>query len=229
MSSPFGNSRNVRGYGIGPNVFDHVASPVGIQFSQRTQSPGHNSLETSPLFTAASLPPRTMSRDSCKNPNITVNRNFTFVNLDASNSHRSYPSVFVNGTIEDVNEIVKNIVLNRPPSTYTGPDTGTQSHICPFSHVPITCPVRGTTCYHAQCFDLREFLIAQDNESWKCPVCQQPLTIDTIAFDPFYFAPSSPTPAAGIHLPISDIPMQQENMDMWDAKPSLFDQSFDQF
>ena len=228
MSGTFGPGRGRSGYGMGSNLFDHVASPVNLPFNPRNHGSAHNSLETSPLFTAASLPPRTLSRESSKNTVVATNRNFSFINLDATNAHRSYPSVFVNGAIVDVNEIVRDIVINKPHSSYYGPDTGTQSHVCPFSHVPITCPVRGTSCAHAQCFDLREFLIAQDNENWKCPICNRPLTIDTIAFDPFYFSP----PLPGVNTPSAQpsVPDNGGNPgEVWEPRDMIFDQAFDQF
>ena len=220
MSSPFGSFFGRGNYGNKANIFDHVTSPINIQMNARS----HNSLESSPLFTAASLPQRASSRDINKNSTISQIKTFSFANLNPSNSHRSYPSVFVNGAIVDVNDIVRDIVTNRPHSNYSGPDSGSQSFVCPFSHVPITCPVRGVSCNHAQCFDLREFLIAQDNEDWKCPICNQPLTIDTIQFDPFYFSPQSPSP----QINQGDGPMAPtDSFDMWESRDPVFDQGFD--
>ena len=223
MSSPFGSGRGRGNYNNKLSIFDQVSSPVNIQLNARS----HNSLETSPLFTAASLPQRAVSRDQTKNANSSTNKIFSFANLNPSNAHRSYPSVFVNGAIVDVNDIVRDIVTNRPHSNYSGPDSGSQSFVCPFSHVPITCPVRGVTCNHAQCFDLREFLIAQDNEDWKCPICNQSLTVDTIAFDPFYFSPQTPAPQTGPDLVPFEAP--DAGIDMWESRDSMFDQGFDLF
>ena len=220
--NPHGPPRGRGGYGISNNPFEYIASPMSSQYNPRVYGSAHNSLETSPSFKATSLPQRTLSRDSSKNTIIATNRNFTFLNMGASNSHRSYPSVFVNGAIVDVNEIVRDIIFNKPHSKYTGPDIGTQSLICPLSHVPITCPVRGTYCNHAQCFDLREFLIAQDNEIWMCPICNQRLTIETIGFDPFYFACTVPNiqvrAASNQSTESSD-----HNEENWESREAMFE------
>lgn len=49
------------------------------------------------------------------------------------------------------------------------------SLLCPIAKTVIDTPVRGRDCNHLQCFDLRNFLHANNNPSagrWRCAVCQ---------------------------------------------------------
>ena len=47
---------------------------------------------------------------------------------------------------------------------------------CPITTMPIKTPVRAHQCTHFQCFDLLNFLCANENVSgtrWECPVCSK--------------------------------------------------------
>ncbi|KAH0793821.1 MIZ zinc finger family protein [Histomonas meleagridis] len=118
---------------------------------------------------------------------------FTLAEFTAKLSHQVYPSIVINGTIYDINEIIQNIITNRAFSPPVD-DPNPISYVCPFSFVPITCPGRGLHCKHSQCFDIPEFLIMQgpNDSEWRCPICNQPINVETISFDPFFFKPRKP-------------------------------------
>lgn len=99
-----------------------------------------------------------------------------------------YPTIIVNGMIKDVNDIIKQIVLNKAFHPQFN-DMSHVSYVDPVSKVPILCPGRGTNCKHSQCFDIAEFLILQnDSQEWTCPICSEPLSIDTLYYDPLFFS-----------------------------------------
>lgn len=121
-----------------------------------------------------------MSSDDCRAGKFIFKNRSERVNPD------QYPSVFFNGQLQDVNDVVKNIVLRREPAPIV--QEGTRSLLCPLSRVPITCPARGVNCNHVDCFDLRQFLMLRLSEGSPCPICNQPLFADDLRFDPSFFA-----------------------------------------
>ena len=103
-----------------------------------------------------------------------------------------YPqqSVIINCFTRDINEVIKEIILNRPFIQYI-PHNTQISHICPLSKTPIICPGRSTFCNHSQSFDLREFILLQMDDDWKCPICNLSIDFESLRFDPFFFKNSN--------------------------------------
>lgn len=78
-------------------------------------------------------------------------------------------------------EPVRKICCNQPPNG-----------ICPLTHKIITRPARGVNCMHGECFDVSGFICnSMRNNSWQCPICRKPLTIEDLRIDPYYFALAS--------------------------------------
>jgi len=185
------NSSNLRQTRFGSpheDILSHIPNQKVIGF--KNLSSIGNSQENSPLLFATSLPANVIRHESVRSlapAESPKTSTFSFENVESSNYPKTFPSAIVNGMILDVNEIVKDVVLNRPPSQQSFSSNEQKSHICPISYVPISCPVRGEMCCHAQCFDLRSFLISQEVDNWKCPICKSDLTIESLRFDPNYF------------------------------------------
>ncbi|KAF3934167.1 hypothetical protein ABW20_dc0103497 [Dactylellina cionopaga] len=72
-------------------------------------------------------------------------------------------------------------------------DTVTVSIICPMSQQLIGEPVRGKSCRHLECFDLKGYLMSRTKlcsgfsvpDSWKCPICSCEVTPATLFIDGF--------------------------------------------
>lgn len=96
-----------------------------------------------------------------------------------------FPTISILGRLTEINEAVRS-VLERPPAPSIPQPDSELSSVCPLSYVPITCPARGEFCLHEQCFDLRSFLMLQDESNWVCPVCKLPLTWSSLRFDPSF-------------------------------------------
>ncbi|OHT09630.1 hypothetical protein TRFO_21440 [Tritrichomonas foetus] len=108
-------------------------------------------------------------------------------NVHFSNySDYTFPTVCINGRLFDINTIVYEIVHKKEHAPYI-PDVSRLSDTCPYSLNIITCPARSFLCMHSQCFDLRSFLLLQNDESWFCPICHTPMPIDSIRFDPNFW------------------------------------------
>lgn len=197
------------GYGVFPGVSNHPMSPQ-TQFppnsmEYRIQSvPSH----ISPMFMPSSPPP-TVVQDSPIN--------CTFSNYQFNRESPAYPSVVVNGLIVDLNDIVRDIIINKPSAPFIENETESISLICPLSQVPITCPGRGALCRHRQCFDLKEFIITQTTDVWLCPICRGPVDLQTLRFDPLFFSNANGAKAA--------IPIKTEQ---WDTD-TLFSNEFMDF
>ena len=57
----------------------------------------------------------------------------------------------------------------------------------PVSQTRISVPARATTCRHSQCFDLSTFFVMnQEKQSWKCPVCNNRIKWDQVFIDGFF-------------------------------------------
>ena len=55
---------------------------------------------------------------------------------------------------------------------------------CPLSMTRISIPCRGTSCVHAQSFDLENFLaFAERFGCWACPVCEKQISLDELRRD----------------------------------------------
>ena len=111
---------------------------------------------------------------------------FIFKNTTERTIEHQYPSVVFNGQLQDVNDVVKAVVLQREPAPAVF-DGSVPSPLCPLSRVPITCPARGVHCNHSACFDLRQFLLLRPGDGAPCPICNQPLRGDDLRFDPQFF------------------------------------------
>jgi len=143
----------------------------------------------SPLFTPASLPSNSRVFPAQFPSPVPLNQiSIGFVNFDCVQLPFPSQSIIVNNYTRDINEVINEIVFSRPPAPFV-PPMNTSSLICPMSQVPITCPGRGAECYHSQCFDLREFLILQIGDDWKCPICNSPIDYESLRYDPVFFRP----------------------------------------
>ena len=84
-----------------------------------------------------------------------------------------------------------NIVVNErepapfPKSQSTNLDF---SKTCPISRKPIIIPCRGKSCYHRNCFDLKQFLLLIGEQPFQCPFCQSQITQEDLRFDPYFFS-----------------------------------------
>lgn len=169
------------------------------------QLSGSVGLANSPLLPSSSLP----IRNAMWNPGFDAFKPNLGVNQGNGNTYREfseikmpyiYPSIIVNGMIKDVNEIIKQIVMNKSFHPQFE-DTDKASYLDPQSRVPILCPGRGMNCRHFQCFDIAEFLILQtDNQSWTCPICGAPLTLETIYYDPLFLSPRKNSSFGGLEF-----------------------------
>ena len=59
------------------------------------------------------------------------------------------------------------------------------SLVCPISKRPINYPVRGRTCKHFQCFDLKGFIECNSvcsGQRWKCAACEDYLSIQNLEY-----------------------------------------------
>lgn len=184
----FGSNRDFNSGLGGPNLMGYLA-----RNSPHASFSGNSSFDNTAFFVSASLPQRSQSKDYSRvsDANSGFKREFKFEKFDEENPPKFFHSVVAGDAIVNPDDLVRDIVYCRPPLTYDETDHQPVSNICPLSHVPITCPVRGETCKHAQCFDLKEFLLLQEDPNWKCPICNADLTVDSIHFDPLYFARNS--------------------------------------
>ncbi|OHT07227.1 hypothetical protein TRFO_01400 [Tritrichomonas foetus] len=119
-------------------------------------------------------------------PIIEERREIKFENYKFTDKPPTLPTVFIDGKFVDVNDIVQQIVYNRPPAPHI-PNNEMLTNVCPLSFCPITCPSRGVFCLHSQCFDLRSFLLLQSDENWLCPICRTPITWNSLRYDPAFF------------------------------------------
>lgn len=176
---------------------DHILSRVTAPQQPMMASsffPGHRHIFTSssPLFPTSSLP-ATFNHVSSPQPEfsdpgeLAMHENrFEFVS-DLRETPQVYPSIVINGVIVDVNDVLREIINNRPPAPAVfDTEHNEVSLVCPLSYVPITAPGRGVNCEHTQCFDLAEFLILQGDEEWVCPICGIPLDFESLRFDPAF-------------------------------------------
>ena len=182
------------------DVLSHVSTPQLNNMIACSFIPVQNRcFSNSPLLAGSSLPlsdqglqptPTRMVDPTQAPPQPDV---FKLKEFTARMKRQVYPSIVINGTIYDINEIIENIITNRAFSPPVD-DPNPISYVCPFSFVPITCPGRGIHCKHSQCFDIPEFLVMQspNDSEWKCPICSQPINVATISFDPFFFKPRKP-------------------------------------
>jgi len=55
---------------------------------------------------------------------------------------------------------------------------------CPLTIKRITTPVRGTSCHHPQCFDLKGYLeFCCQTGNWQCPVCSNSCKYEDLGID----------------------------------------------
>ena len=166
------------------NVPDDILSKV-MQKKESQQTQPH-----SPLYVPSSLP--THQRPNFPQqfipPPQRPQQATVFINYSEYCQPQPPQSVIINSFTRDINDVLFEIVVSRPPAPYIESETP-PSTICPFSMVPITCPGRGFDCNHADCFDLREFILLQMDDNWKCPICGNQLTFESLRFDASFFRP----------------------------------------
>ncbi|OHT17158.1 MIZ zinc finger family protein [Tritrichomonas foetus] len=85
----------------------------------------------------------------------------------------------------EIDAAIEEIIFRRPKAD-PFPTTNGVSYVCPHSSVVITCPGRGVNCKHAQCFDIRRYLMMPPDPS-LCPICGQVLNYIDLRFDPLFF------------------------------------------
>ncbi|OHT16302.1 MIZ zinc finger family protein [Tritrichomonas foetus] len=207
------------------DIMSQVTSPQFSGYLSQSFAPGqNNSFTNSPLVAPSSLPllgPWDQNPPQSQNQINSHPRNISFCSFEIINTQQVYPSVVVNGIIRNVNDVIREIIIHRPPAQMIMDDKEI-SIICPFSYVPITCPVRGENCHHSQCFDAAEYLILQESDIWFCPICNIPICIDSLRFDPLFFKDKSSRQCG---TPIIQ-PTTQTNTDGWDDYES-FSHNFD--
>ena len=58
---------------------------------------------------------------------------------------------------------------------------------CPLMASRISLPGRSTTCSHVQCFDLKSYLVMNENKPlWTCPVCSQKAAFESLRVDSLF-------------------------------------------
>jgi len=110
----------------------------------------------------------------------------SIIRFKNSNAKFQSQTVLINNIPRDINDVIHEIVTSRAPAKKVTVSS-LVSVVCPLSMIPITAPGRGLDCNHAQCFDLRQFILFQLTDDWKCPICQQSLDFESLRFDPFFF------------------------------------------
>ena len=90
-----------------------------------------------------------------------------------------------------VQQLILQIAQKDPPPKMPasgGPITG----VCPLTRKIIVRPARGATCMHGECFDLTGFICSSmKNNTWQCPICRKPLSMEELRIDPYFFALAS--------------------------------------
>lgn len=163
------------------NIPNDVLTKVSTKKSTQTQQ------SLSPHFSPSSVPSSyASSPQSSGYPSMDNSQSmFHFVNYAENVVQQNPNTIIINNVPRDVNEVIEEIIKTRPPAPVLPKQVIT--YICPFSMVPITCPGRGVNCQHPQCFDIREYLLAQVDGNWVCPICNMPITFDDLRFDTFFF------------------------------------------
>ncbi|EAX92215.1 MIZ zinc finger family protein [Trichomonas vaginalis G3] len=88
---------------------------------------------------------------------------------------------------KNVEAVVYKIMSKFPPMEIV-PTSEFVNEIDPISKNQISFPGRGSTCTHAQCFDLKAFLNrAFETSHWECPLCGTYLTENDLRYDPCFF------------------------------------------
>ena len=88
----------------------------------------------------------------------------------------------------NIDEMIQNVVQNNQRTSPFDPSTN-GSIIDPISNKNIVIPVRGTSCNHFQCFDLKSFLeLAASYQRWQCPVCNIEIQPEQLQYDQFYLS-----------------------------------------
>ena len=89
-----------------------------------------------------------------------------------------------------VQQLVTQIAQKEAPPKM--PVSAPVNGVCPLTRKIIVRPARGATCMHGECFDLTGFICsAIKNNTWQCPICRKPLTMEELRIDPYYFAYAS--------------------------------------
>ena len=190
-----------------------------LRQARLSSSPEEIMAKLSPILERVSA---NSSPKSPQNPNPQDPRNMArmyqlptkieFSDASKQNTVPTLPPILLNSSVADINVVCKEIMLEREPAPMTSHD-GVE-FICPLSMVPITIPARGIFCKHAQCFDLREFLLLIPEHNWSCPICHEQLSYDSLRFDPYYFSEeATATP---------DIQGDMDDMDQLDYFDSFY-------
>jgi len=174
------------------DILNKVNVPQHNSFTTKSFIPGINkSLGDSPLLAPSSLPLNTLKIENNRGVYCELlPHDFRFENYRGNGLYKTDLPIFINGETVMIESAIKDIVFNRPPAPMKESEQpSAESYICPISFVPITCPGRGVDCNHQRCFDLREFLLLQMEEIWRCPICGIRVTFIDLRYDPFYFKP----------------------------------------
>lgn len=170
--------RQARLYDVPRDIMNQINSKKG-GFSPGSAHSPHLSPASVPISYASSPQANSSSNSDGSNQTFIFN-----CYIDAPTQYNSN-TIIINDVPRDINEVISEIILTRPPAPQF-PKTDIY-YICPFSNVPLTCPGRGVHCSHYNCFDLREFILAQIDDEWRCPICNMPITYNELRFDPQYF------------------------------------------
>ena len=96
---------------------------------------------------------------------------------------------FIEIKLEDIQDpdVLVQKVINEFPAPPPILEDPYSTNICPITQTTIDKPARGVNCTHAQCFDLKNFIVRGiQTNTWTCPICGMPISFQDLRYDRDY-------------------------------------------